>query len=426
VAREPLTIETPREQWAYAAHFCVGPPGGATQVEVVADVEVMRGEVGIGLLNLDGSRFIVERHVGADDGRTTVRLVVGPKQYTDRVVIRNVGDSGVSAAVSVHNLDVRTDAPPGDPRVPRIALSSELFHRFRAFSGRVPPGFFVNWLGVLTRSTVWPFPPDIQALYARDRDEQAKYPLDDEHVLDWVPLLEAVVSSRGRFRMVALGAGWGRWLTAGAFAARQLGLTFHITGVEAEPDHLAWMQQHMQDNSIPPQSYRLVHGAAAATPEPCWFPVASPEWYGQSIVATDATAAADPGQDEIVVRDRRLRKVQSVTIEHVISGDAIVDYLHMDIQGTEYGFLSRDPDRLRRYVRVVNVGTHSDAIERRLRRLFEKLGWQSRYDVQIGTQADLMLDGQMVARVEFGDGVQVWSNPLLSHNESGCRTIPAG
>ena len=98
-------------------------------------------------------------------------------------------------------------------------------------------GFWVNWLGVVTRAGVWPFPPEIQARYARDRAERPEYPLGDEHVLDWVPLLEAVMSSRRGFRMVALGAGWGRWLTAGAFAARQRGLPFHLTGVEAEPDH---------------------------------------------------------------------------------------------------------------------------------------------------------------------------------------------
>ena len=217
---------------------------------------------------------------------------------------------------------------------PTITISSAAFTPFQGFDGPVPPGFWVNWLGVMTRADVWPFPPEVLAIYEQPRRERCEPPLTDEHVLDWVPLLDAVLSSRDVFRMVALGSGWGRWLTAGAFAAHQRGLTYELTGVEAEPDHYAWMQQHMTDNHIPPHCCRLIRGAAAAATDPSWFPAANPGWYGESIV--DATRVQDVtgGQTQAVVDGMQLRRVRSVPIEEVLLDGNVVDYLHMDIQGT--------------------------------------------------------------------------------------------
>jgi hypothetical protein len=107
----------------------------------------------------------------------------------------------------IHGFDVRPGAS-----APTIEISSRLFHQFRPYSGPVPAGFWVDWLGVMTRADVWPFAPEVKATYTRDRKEETVYPIHDEHVLDWVPLLEAVTSSGPVFRMAALGAGWGRWL----------------------------------------------------------------------------------------------------------------------------------------------------------------------------------------------------------------------
>jgi hypothetical protein len=63
---------------------------------------------------------------------------------------------------------------------------------------------------------------------------------------------------------------------------------------------------------------------------------------------------------------------------------------------------------------MVNVGTHSDLIERQLRVMFGQLGWESRYDISIGSSADVAVDGRLTGRVHFGDGVQVWWNPRLT------------
>jgi FkbM family methyltransferase len=411
VEHDPLTIETTVKQWSYAASFNLPTLDFAKGVEVLVDVEVRHGELGVGLLTVDESAFHMERMVAAEDGRISLSLALIPHQSSKRLIMRNVSGAGLSALFTVYDVRVReVQRSDGHAVMPVIDISSALLKRFNCFRGPVPAGFWVNWLGVVTRSDVWPFPPDVQAAHACTRFEVCEFPLGDEHVLDWVSLLDAVVSARDAFRMIALGAGWGRWLSAGAFAARQMGLPFHLTGVEAEPDHFVWMQLHMVDNNIPESGYRLIHGAASGASGFCWFPVAQPHWYGQSIVVPDATVTAE---NDIHADGKQLRRVQAVTIEELLSPTAPVDCVHMDIQGGEYQFLSRNPELLDASVRLINIGTHSEVIERRLRRLFTNLKWDCCHDIQLGTFADVRLDGAHAHFVQFGDGVQVWRNPRL-------------
>jgi FkbM family methyltransferase len=407
----PPTIETAPQQWSYAAEFpVVRDEGQAVQIRV--DVEVRAGEIGVGLLTADETAFHVERLVGAQDGRLSVTMTLAPDERSQKIIVRNVGAAGPATLV-IHDVVIEPVSVHGiaAPAMPTVDVASAAFRPFAPFSGWVPAGYWVNWIGVLTRAEVWPFSPEVMAVYGRGRHEDCQYPFHDEHVLDWVPLLEGVLASGPLFRMVALGAGWGRWLTAAAFAARQTGRSVHLTGVEAEPNHFAWMREHMRDTAIPADAVRLIHAAASGSRAPCWFPVASPGWYGQSIVSD--VNLTQCGEEVRSAAGERLHRVEAVTVEDVVPDGTVVDYLHMDIQGTEYEFLASDPQRLDRSVRMVNIGTHSELIERRLRTLFASLGWQKRYDVSLNTRAQLIVDGQPHGVIPFGDGVQVWTNPRL-------------
>ena len=408
----PLTIETAPERWAYAAQFDVDVSALAEVDRVVSiELQVRRAEVGVGLLTADETAFQVERFVSAEDGKATILLSSRSNQPSVRLIVRNVDTSRTSAVVEIRAIRAGT-ASSFAMEVPTLRIPSAIVEAFTCYDGPVRPGFWVNWLGVMTRADVWPFPPDVREKYDEPRHERGAYPLHDEHVLDWLPLLQAVLASRDVFRMVALGAGWGRWLSGGAFAARQRGLRFELTGIEAEPTHFGWMQQHMIDNGIPMDCCRLIHGAASPSTEPCWFPIENPAWYGQSIVPV-SEPSGDNTRLEAVRHGSQLQQVRAVPIEEALLEDRPVDYLHMDIQGTEYDFIARDAQRLTRLVRMVNIGTHSESIERRLRKVFEEMQWIRLYDVGLGTSAQVMLDDASVARVEFGDGVQVWRNPHL-------------
>jgi FkbM family methyltransferase len=300
-----------------------------------------------------------------------------------------------------------------------VRIDAGVFAPFRPWSGWVPEGYWANWLGVRTSAKVWAFSPQDLEVFSRGRHETTGYPYHDEHVLDFSPLLEAVLGAQGRFVMIALGAGWGRWLTAGAAAARQRGLGYHLVGVEAEPDHFRWLKEHLEENGVRPAECRLFNAAASAHTGACWFYVGKPDsWYGQKIVPDSAVPRKwwwwVPVGKEVEHQGERLRRIRSVNARDVLSAaGGVVDYLHMDIQGTELDFLAAGAELIQQRVRRVNIGTHSAEIEAGLRRLFGQLGWINRHDVPMNGLLPVFVGDQQVSTVQFGDGVQVWVNPRL-------------
>jgi FkbM family methyltransferase len=299
-----------------------------------------------------------------------------------------------------------------------VHIQRELFESFQRWSGYVPPGYWANWLGVLTRADVWAFSEESLALFSRGRQETPGYPTNDESVLDWVPLLQAVLQAGDPFVMVALGAGWGRWLSAGAFAAKNSGRAYRLLGVEAEPEHFRWMEVHFRENALEPARCLLLNAAASAHSGDCWFYVGKPtSWYGQCIVPESAWNGGRShvqGDEELDLNGEKVRRVRSINVDDLLRDLPLVDYLHMDIQGAEYDFLAANPELLRTQVKMVNIGTHSPEIEVRCRALFDELGWVNRFDVPLNSKLPIYLGNELVSNVQFGDGVQVWINPTLA------------
>jgi FkbM family methyltransferase len=272
----------------------------------------------------------------------------------------------------------------------------------------VPAGYFAYFLGNRTRADYWAFSPEIRAVYDQDRHEAFSTPSFDDNIFDWLALLEAVVEASGEFTMAALGAGWGRWLVAAAFAATQRTLPFRLVGVEAEPTHYAWMLEHFRDNGLDPAEHDLIEAAAAGENGHAWFYFGKPDaWYGQSLIRDAALNNRAPGA-EIDYNGEKARLVRTIDLATLTAAYRRIDYLHMDVQGAELDFLSSGPPLLDRKVRRVLVGTHSESIEQGLRELFGSLGWRCQYDLPMNAQAQV---NETV--VTIGDGVQVWINPAL-------------
>jgi FkbM family methyltransferase len=288
-------------------------------------------------------------------------------------------------------------------------VDTDVLKHFRMWSGVVPAGYFAYCLGNLTRADYWAFPKEIRALYDRERFESFSSPAWDDNVFDLLVTLEAVVEATDSFTMIALGAGWGRWLIAAAFANRlRRNLPIRLIGVEAEPTHFDWMREHFRDNGLDPDEHELVPAAAAGASGYAWFHVGKADsWYGQSIV-TDPGLPTERCDDERDYRGERVRQVRTVGLESLAARHSRIDYLHMDIQGAELEVLVSAPALLDRKVRRILVGTHSAEIEVGLRELFTRLRWSCQYDVPLNGEARI---GETIVRV--GDGVQVWINPTL-------------
>lgn len=404
-----LTIRTPSERWAYAITIAPVRSGDISEgpVATTLKVRVHRGVIGIGVLSADETRFVNENGFAGPSDWVETTVLTGAGDDNGPLVVRNLSGAGSPSEVDIEIVQSVAVEDHNGPATPELAIDPTLFKAFTPWSGQVPAGYWADWTGIRTRADVWAFSDEYMAIFNKDRFETMALPINDEHVLDWLPLVQALNDTKGTFRMVALGAGWGRWIAGGAGLARQLGRDFKVMGVEAEPQYFAWMERHMRDNDIGSDRATLVCAAATGRPGDCWFAVGdSQAWYGQSIVAVDESQGKpDPG---------KFRRVRGLTLKDVVAELSPIDYLHMDIQGTEAEFLSYAPDVLNRHVGMVNIGTHGLDIEVELRALFRKLGWTSLYDIEIGSQCRVRIGDVRSNPVQFGDGVQVWRNPNFS------------
>jgi len=254
----------------------------------------------------------------------------------------------------------------------------------------------VNFLGVFTRASYWhPYIAESNA-YPQDRFVKTEYPPFDEEYFEWVDLLEAVVSAKGHFTMLELGAGWGRWTVNAAVSLKHLcGLPHTLIAVEAEPTHFQWMTEHVADNSVDPQGLQLINAAVAREDGRVGFYAGETNqggpstWYGQSI-----------GGPQIV---------DCVSLNTLIRGLQTVDLIDIDVQGAELEVLEPVSQALDEKVKRIHIGTHGSGIEEGLRSLFSRLGWEC-----VNYFPSFSSPQTRWGKIPLHDGVQTWLNPTYS------------
>ena len=91
-----LFISTAPEQWSYTVSFPKADSGHAASGRylVLVDVLVEQGRIGVGVLAPDGSTFLREQEVGAEDGPVTVEFRAYELADCQSLIIRNVQVGG--------------------------------------------------------------------------------------------------------------------------------------------------------------------------------------------------------------------------------------------------------------------------------------------------------------------------------------------
>jgi FkbM family methyltransferase len=301
-----------------------------------------------------------------------------------------------------------------------VTTPPSIFSRFEPWEGEVEPGLQVNWIGVRTRASV-----RNARGYAVPTFVRGELPSLSEDYFEWIDVLESVYESEQRFTMVELGAGWGRWLVNAAVASRQLRpeRSLRLVGVEAEPTHFRWLEQHLRDNGLDPRQHTLIKAAVAEKDGRVRFQRgAAAEWYGQAIERDDPASKLSGPVSRLIrwtrnsvanraafgPHARKTRRTPAVSLNSLLEPLDTVDLVDADIQGVEADVFEAASDELARKVRRVHIGTHDRENELRLRLLFERLGWESRFDYGCHERNDTAW-GPLV----FEDGVQSWINPAL-------------
>ena len=235
--------------------------------------------------------------------------------------------------------------------------------------------------------------------------------------MDWSA--KSVLTARDRYVALELGAGWAPWLVAGATAARRVGTkNVKLYGVEGDPAHFAFMQDHFRDNGFDPDEYCLFNAAVGVNAGRARFPkLEDPagDWGTRPLGAaaageTVSTLSGEPDYRGVVYES--YSEVDILPISSLLECEAVWDLVHIDVQGWEFELCKASADLLDQRVRWLVIGTHSRKIEGDLVELLFRRGW--------------LLENEKPAKFTFApsapsleamaqvDGTQVWKNPRLA------------
>jgi hypothetical protein len=314
-----------------------------------------------------------------------------------------------------------------------------VFAGITPYSGSVPGGFTVDFLGVRTAHEFLPqglFPGSEAVLH----QTHTRLPdiTDGETWFEAVNWVEAARAARGQFTMVTLGANYGAQ-AVGAFAAvRALNpMPCALVAVEPVPENLAWTRRHMRENGIDPDQHWLIGSAISDSNAPMLFPVGSPGSGAQNGFATNEPAARENHVRAIQAAGRvkqalaslllhnttglmtnlvpdldlpaEIKLVSCVTLRDIVSAFDRIDYIESDIQQSEIIVFPPAMPLLKQKVRRVHIGTHGAETHAILRRLFVSDGWQLIFDFPPNSRFETTLGA-----FETNDGVLTMVNPKLA------------
>jgi FkbM family methyltransferase len=271
-----------------------------------------------------------------------------------------------------------------------------IFAKFRGYSGSLPVGVSCDWIGSLYRPEWLPL-----------GHVQSGFPILNEEYFEWIDLLEAVTAARGRFVMLELGAGFGRWGTRGALAARQRGIrdrNIEIRFVEAEPQHAAWLRDALALNGLGSIQSSVIEAAVAKEDGQVFFAIGHErEWYGQSITFEGAVYFS-----ALNLPDVKVVPMRAISLSTVLTDLDRVDLIDMDIQGEELDVVSAAIDDLNAKVGRMHIETHSKEIDSELPLLLSGQGWERLYAYPCSGPSETPF-----GLVNFIGGQQGWVNPRL-------------
>jgi hypothetical protein len=302
-----------------------------------------------------------------------------------------------------------TPPPPTPPGVNDLQKYANVFDGVTPWSGIVPAGFTVDFLGTLTSKKfleIWGYHP----AYADGNHLQLSPPsLSDGaneefwfEAADWV---QAAREARGRYVMITLGAAFGYQAVAGYRALQLLNpMPYKLVAVEPIPENMEWVRRNMRDNGIDPDEQWLIEAAIGPDNEPAFFPVGSPGLGAQNCIETNEEAARARYLDEFIAQGRteealanlllhnttglqqdiikgknllgEIKLVSTVTLEDVLGPLERVDLLECDLQTSEILVFPPARPLLKRKVHRIHMGTHGKDIHRSLLQMFIDDGWE--------------------------------------------------
>jgi FkbM family methyltransferase len=316
----------------------------------------------------------------------------------------------------------------------RYAEIDALLARVVPWSGQVPEGYAVDFLGILTDgSFLWHQTGPFGGQHVNTAlPTLATYGEAWFEVADW---FYSARDAGGQYVAVSLGAAFGAQLV-GAWKVLQAinPMPARLVAVEPVPENCEWTRRHMAINGIDPEQQWIIQAALGVDNEPILFPVGAPGTGLTASVQTNSEYARH-GYAEIFQRrglsDRvvenmflynstgithdlglgysaEVKFVSAVTLRDVLAPYDRIDLLEVDIQQAEAHVIAPFMEVVNRKVRRVHIGSHGREVHVALRLLFSAAGWEIVFDYAP--------DSRHVTErgaLELGDGILTARNPAV-------------
>lgn len=314
----------------------------------------------------------------------------------------------------------------------------DVFEDIEPWSGIVPPGFTIDFLGIRMRKSFrepWGHDPRFvdggYLAMSRPTLEDLDFWFE---AADWIL---AAREARERFVMVTLGALHG-YQAVGSFRALQVlnPLPCKLVAVEPIPENMDRVKLHMRDNGIDPDEHWLLQTVISDRNEPAFFPIGAPGLGAQNCIATNEPAARqgyfelfnDQGRvnealANILLRNTtglkrelipgqpftgEIKPVSSVTLRDILGPFDRVDLIESDIQESEILVFPPFVDLLKKKARRIHIATHGARVHDSLRALFQHEGWEVVFCYEPDSQFETP-----IGRLRTNDGVLSVRNPAL-------------
>jgi FkbM family methyltransferase len=286
-------------------------------------------------------------------------------------------------------------------------------------------GEVVDWLGIRTDGSLhqWlgmdPRGPGIVL-------DSLPFPDDKLHAdaIEYIALLFAVDRTRltaasggpSSFNVVEIGASYAPWATAAAVVALRLGFDrVHCLALEASRRMLEKMEAHAERNGVlhdPRVSFRPFWGAISPVDGFVYFPDVD------SSFDNGAQVVSSPVDTDYRGLKMSYKQVPAISMETFLVDTEKVDFLHIDVQGSEQGLLSSLGFLrvLKEKVVVLYLATHSREIEGLAMRMLSADGWC------LLRERPVKVDTTQAGRPDViswtsRDGGQIWVNRSMLGSE---------
>ena len=285
---------------------------------------------------------------------------------------------------------------------------ADVFDTVRAWSGTVPRGYVIDFLGIIRPEEFTETSPGNSA-HVEGVEKRSRLPSLGEaqagesfwfEALNWIL---AARDARERFVMISLGALHG-YQAVGSCRALQLvnPMPYKLVAVEPIPENILRMRQLMRANGIDPDDQWIVQAAVSDTNEPAFFPVGA-AGGGWNCVSTDNQVARADYFKQFILEERteealrslllhnstglqkeivdgrnisaEIKLVSCVTLRDLLGPFDRIDFLEADMQESEIRAFPLFLDLLRRKVKRVHIATHGSRVHDDLHTMFVSKGW---------------------------------------------------